>query len=464
MSLAQSAKLKLLISQSAAKSRLTNLTQIETALKSVNEKQRADIIKRNKLSDVFEADGSIKENVSAEINRTISNPDSGIRSEYYTLNARGKESVITEDLEKISAKLNGESVKNTTEKTDTSIDLSEEIKYNKEKVYNKKQQYYSQYNTTAMHWAFSSKTKPGDTKVLYNPKDNTWNMLVANDSEDRFGTLVSLEATPENAEAIKNLRNEVRNDNYSGKQRISETVYEDIDEYRNFRRNNRIYNSNVAERGADGLFGRLYSGESGSDRKTDSGKSTADIGDSIKLSRELSDATEAPTSSVRVFSGELTDTGRENLTKTKKALRALNKKGGADVSLIITEDIPGTNGVMVGDRMYITRAALESGKHIGTLVHEYTHFEEGTPDYNRLWKFYASDEEAFAQAIQNVIDSGYGITDSDVKNIFAKFDNGEQLTEQEQRIYAKLISEANAKMTEAILGNEQFIIANANPN
>ena len=106
MSLAQSAKLKLLISQSAAKSRLTNLTQIEAALKSVNEKQRADIIKRNKLSDVFEADGSIKENVSAEINRTISNPDSGIRSEYYTLNARGKESVIAEDLEKISAKLN----------------------------------------------------------------------------------------------------------------------------------------------------------------------------------------------------------------------------------------------------------------------------------------------------------------------------------------------------------------------
>ena len=178
------------------------------------------------------------------------------------------------------------------------------------------------------------------------------------------------------------------------------------------------------------------------------------IKEDVKASGE---GAESPTSSVRVFSGELTDTGRENLTKTKKALRALNKRGGADVSLIITEDIPGTNGVMVGDRMYITRAALESGKYIGTLVHEYTHFAEGTPDYNRLWKFYASDGTAFAQAIQNVIDSGYGITDSDVKNIFAKLDKGEKLTEQETEIYAKLISEVNAKMSEAILGNEQFI-------
>ena len=91
----------------AAKSTLTNLAQIETALKSANENQRADIIKRNNLLGVFEDDGSLKESIGAELNRRISKADSGIQNEYYTVNARGKEDTIREDPAKISAKLKG---------------------------------------------------------------------------------------------------------------------------------------------------------------------------------------------------------------------------------------------------------------------------------------------------------------------------------------------------------------------
>lgn len=267
----------------AANTILTNYEQVETALKSVSEKQRADIIKRNNLSAIFEADGSLKESVGAALDRRI-DKSGGFRGEYYTVNARGKESVIAEDLEKISAKLN--------------------------------------------------------------------------------------------------------------------------------------------------------------------------VKEGIKASRE---GAEAPTSSVRVFSGELTDTGRENLTKTKKALRALNKKGGADVSLIITEDIPGTNGVMVGDRMYITREALENGKYARTLVHEYTHFAEGTREYNDLVSFLSKDSEAFVAAAENVLANNYGITREQIDAISEKIGRGEALTDSENRIRALMLSETNAKMTEAILGSEQFI-------
>ena len=235
-------------------------------------------------------------------------------------------------------------------------------------------------------------------------------------------------------------------------------------------RTGRNHSDNAVDTGrrGDSRNGRVSLGESESNRIGYNRKGVADNEtvnlsekDSVKASRE---GPESATSAVRVFSGELTDTGRENLRKTKKALNALNKKGGTDVSLIVVEDIPGTNGIKVGDRIYITRAALDSGKHLRTLVHEYTHFEEGTREYAKLIKFYASDKAAFEKAIRDVIDSGYGITESDVLNIISKKTRGEKLTDEELTKKQTLISEANAKMSEAILGNEQFIIADTNLN
>ena len=102
--------------------------------------------------------------------------------------------------------------KMTSKKTSNHIDSDSQIVYNKK--YKKKRAYYSQYHTTAMQWAFSSKTKLGDIKVLYNPQDNTWNKLVADDTEDGYGTLLSIKDTLENTEAIRNLYDEVYNENH----------------------------------------------------------------------------------------------------------------------------------------------------------------------------------------------------------------------------------------------------------
>lgn len=156
------------------------------------------------------------------------------------------------------------------------VDSDAQIVYNKK--YKKKRTYYSQYNTTAMQWAFSSKTKPGDIKVLYNPQYNTWNKLVADDTEERYGTLLSIKDTPENAEAIRNLHDEVYNENHREEQRDSEGVRKNYERYWSLSNNLGDDNFDVEEQGANGRSREVHGGESEGDRSGDSRKSTRDNG------------------------------------------------------------------------------------------------------------------------------------------------------------------------------------------
>lgn len=156
------------------------------------------------------------------------------------------------------------------------VDSDAQIVYNKK--YKKKRTYYSQYNTTAMQWAFSSKTKPGDIKVLYNPQYNTWNKLVADDTEERYGTLLSIKDTPENAEAIRNLHDEVYNENHGEEQRDSEGVRKNYERYWRLSNNLGDDNFDVEAQDANGRSREVHGGESEGDRSGDSRKSTRDNG------------------------------------------------------------------------------------------------------------------------------------------------------------------------------------------
>lgn len=160
--------------------------------------------------------------------------------------------------------------------TEEEVDSDAQIVYNKK--YKKKRTYYSQYNTTAMQWAFSSKTKPGDIKVLYNPQDNTWNKLVADGTEERYGTLLSIKDTPGNAEAIRNLHDEVYNENHGEEQRDSESVRKDYERYWSLSNNLGDDNFDVEEQDANGRSREVHGGESEGDRSGDSRKSTRDNG------------------------------------------------------------------------------------------------------------------------------------------------------------------------------------------
>lgn len=66
------------------------------------------------------------------------------------------------------------------------------------------------------------------------------------------------------------------------------------------------------------------------------------------------------------------------------------------------------NGNLYNDKtIYLGADTLENGKWAGTLVHEYTHFAEGTKDYNRLIKFIRGDSQLFEAAAQATARTGY---------------------------------------------------------
>ena len=127
------------------------------------------------------------------------------------------------------------------------IDSEGETQYNK-----KRKTPYSQYRTLAMQWAYSSQTSEGDTRILYNAQDNTWNKIVADNSDEGFGVLQSVKDTPQNQRTIDELFREVRNESNAGEQRDNQVIYEDIGRYETVRRGGQNDNDNASKREADG--------------------------------------------------------------------------------------------------------------------------------------------------------------------------------------------------------------------
>lgn len=129
------------------------------------------------------------------------------------------------------------------------VDSESETQYNRKR---KKGTPYNQYRTLAMQWAYSSQTSEGDTRILYNAQDNTWNKIVANNSDEGFGVLQSVKDTPQNQRIIDELFREVKNESNTGEQRDSQVVYEDIGRFEAVRRGGQNDNDNASKREADG--------------------------------------------------------------------------------------------------------------------------------------------------------------------------------------------------------------------
>ena len=140
--------------------------------------------------------------------------------------------------------------------------------------------------TNAMIWAFSSSTLPGDTKVFYDAKNSTWNQLVAENTEERYSILVSIEDTAENAEAIRNLYNEVYNENNRTQQRNGNVIRNDYERYWSFSNNGGNDNVNVERQITNGQTGNIYGKESDSNRNTNIQRSLSNS-KQVKHSREI---------------------------------------------------------------------------------------------------------------------------------------------------------------------------------
>lgn len=144
-----------------------------------------------------------------------------------------------------------------------------------------------EFATQAMIWAFSAGTNPGDIKVIYNAKNNTWNKLIAENTESRYAILLSIQDTPQNAEAIRNLYDEVYNDNNNSKQGTREGIRNDYERYWDLSRNGRDDNINAEKQISNGQNGDIFGGEPRSNGNRNSQQSARDSTLKGKTSREL---------------------------------------------------------------------------------------------------------------------------------------------------------------------------------
>ncbi len=229
-----------------------------------------------------------------------------------------------------------------------SLDSSAEIRYNR-----KRKTHYNQYDTLAMQWAFSSKTKPGDVKVLYNAMDNTWNKLVAEDSEERYGVLLSIEDTPQNAQAIIDLYNEVYNENNGEQQGTRESLHTSIERYGTSSRNIGNDMLDVEEQGADGRVSGIHRGES--ERY---GKRTSQKGDrnsQVSKGKKRVTLAEAAIDSVMKKSYNISKAEIEKILEKKKIGLELSREEKSKLRLYESEKTAHSTEILLGNEKFIER-------------------------------------------------------------------------------------------------------------
>lgn len=197
--------------------------------------------------------------------------------------------------------------------------------------------------------------------------------------------------------------------------------------------------------------------------ETDLTKMTEQLrADEIKLAQEEGrQAREV--GEIKPFTGELTEKGKQNYSKTKKAVNYLNNKSGKSINLVVVESNDFINADIVDDRtIYIGADTFENDTWAGAIIHEYTHFAEGTKEYVKLVDYLQKDVKLFSDAFNSFVKRGYASGEM-INSINEKIAKGEALTEQEQTYKDNLInsrtfrSEMGAIMSEQLLGSETFI-------
>lgn len=162
----------------------------------------------------------------------------------------------------------------------------------------------------------------------------------------------------------------------------------------------------------------------------------------------------------------------ERRNKFNKALNALDRLSGTETSFVVVDSSELGEGQSFkafrkGDKIYIDSHDFESGAWAEDLVHEYTHLEEGSQEYEEMVEFLQSDDlvvddngtkvKLWEKAQSEVFSKKYGLSPAEIETISEKVKAGEKLTEKESAMYRKFRNELVAHETGILLGNESFV-------
>ena len=141
-----------------------------------------------------------------------------------------------------------------------------------------------------------------------------------------------------------------------------------------------------------------------------------------RFSENNSVSTEGQQRRVKIFDGELSEKGKENFRDLKRAAKNLNALSGDKFNIALVNDDVNFKGVTVrGKNIYVNAEYVENGEWAGTLVHELTHFTEGSSEYKNFMSYLLSDEKNAVRKMNELTADGnpYGFTRENVERITA---------------------------------------------
>ena len=178
-----------------------------------------------------------------------------------------------------------------------------------------------------------------------------------------------------------------------------------------------------------------------------------------------------------VFDGTLTAEEQSKYGKVQRVVEAFNKRSGTDTALILLNPNKNINGNITPDsgRIYLSADNLTDGTWAGTIVHEFTHFAEGTQDHAALVDLLLSDEALTKQAWNRLSNKDYGFDMEAMADIHSRMkesggkalnfsiksslkEGGSVEVDADEAVaYETFVSELGAHLNEEMLGNEAFI-------
>lgn len=154
-----------------------------------------------------------------------------------------------------------------------------------------------------------------------------------------------------------------------------------------------------------------------------------------------------------IYRGELTSGENANYNKVRKFHQALASKGIIRSNLILVDTMAKAEAFNSGDIIALGKDQLSNEAGVKKILHEVTHFAEGTKEYKKFANFVLSLDgiKDINERILNT--SGYGVTQDVIDSAIKKFKAGKELTKAEKTY----ISEAVAFSAEALLSDEATI-------
>lgn len=169
----------------------------------------------------------------------------------------------------------------------------------------------------------------------------------------------------------------------------------------------------------------------------------------------------------KVVSGELTAEESKAYAEVRKAHNKLRALGFVDTDLVLAESMTNDNAYLDGKTVVIGRDTLTNGQYIKSLIHETTHFTEGTQEWVDVTNYvFGKDGSSVSSLIERVKTSGYGVTQDDVDTVLAAVKDGKLSDTDFTEAQRTLVYEVVAMKMEETFSDERSVerLVNDNPS